>query len=406
MPASDPVPAAQPLAGIRVLDIATFIAAPFAASMMSEFGAEVIKIEQPGSGDPLRKFGTPSDRGDTFCWLSEARNKKSVTLDLRKRQGADLFRRLVADADVVCENFRPGTLEGWGLGYDALAAINPRLVMLRISGYGQDGPYRNRPGFARIAHAFGGLAHLTGMPGGPPLTPGSTSLADYVSGLYGALGVLLALRSRDTTGRGQSIDLALYEPILRMLDDLAPAYAALGIVRDRLGLGTSNACPHGHFETADGAWVAIACTNDKMFERLAQLMGRPDLARPETYGTAARRIADNKMIDGLVSAWVGGQPREQVLERCVAGEVPCALVSTIADIFADPHCAARGNLQSINDATIGAVVVPSPLPRLSETPGQVSGLGPTLGNANDEILGGLLGLGAEEIMALRREGVI
>lgn len=373
---------------------------------MSEFGAEVIKVEQPGKGDPLRNFGTHSARGDTYCWLSEARNKKSVTLDLRKPEGAELFRRLVADADVLCENFRPGTLERWGLSLESLQALNPRLVVLRISGYGQTGPYRDRPGFARIAHAFGGLAHLTGMPGGPPLTPGSTSLADYISGLYGLVGVMMALRERERSGLGQAVDLALYEPVLRLLDELAPAYASEGVTRGRLGLGTSNACPHGHFQTAEGQWVAIACTSDKMWTRLAGLMQRSDLAQPETYATAVRRIADNSFIDGLVAAWVGQHSRDAVIAACVKGEVPCAAVNTIEDIFADPHYRARENLVSLLDAVAGEVVVPASFPRLSETPGRVASPGPALGSANEEVFGGMLGLDEAALSALREKGVI
>ena len=223
-------PEKLPLHGVRVIDLATFIAGPFTAAILSEFGAEVIKVEQPGLGDPLRKFGSPSARGDGYTWLSEQRNKKSVTLDLRQPDGAALFKRLVAEADILCENFRPGTMEKWGLGPDELKAVNPGLVLVRISGYGQTGPYKDRPGFARIAHAFGGLTHLTGVPDGPPLTPGSTSLADYISGLYGAVGALLALRSREEAG-GQVIDIALYESIFRVLDEMAPLYAATGFVR-------------------------------------------------------------------------------------------------------------------------------------------------------------------------------
>ena len=231
-----------PLSGVRVLDVATFIAAPYCTAILGEFGAEVIKVEQPGSGDPFRRFGTPTGRADsTLAWLSEGRNKRSVTLNLRHREGADLFRRLVAKSDVVCENFRPGTLEKWGVGWETLSARNPGLIMLRISGYGQTGPYKDRPGFARIAHAVGGLSNLAGMPGETPVTPGSTSLADYMSGLYGAVGVLLALRHRDRTGRGQYIDIGLYEAVFRMLDEMAPVYGRTGKVRDREGAGTANA---------------------------------------------------------------------------------------------------------------------------------------------------------------------
>jgi crotonobetainyl-CoA:carnitine CoA-transferase CaiB-like acyl-CoA transferase len=280
----------EALAGIRVLDIATFIAAPFCGTVLADFGAEVIKIELPDEGDPLRRFGTPSDCGDTYVWLSEARNKKSVTLDLRSKEGAELFRELVRHADVVLENFRPGTLEKWGLGFDALSAVNPKIIMLRVSGYGQDGPYRNKPGFARIAHGFSGLAHLAGEAGRPPVMPGSTSLADYISGLWGAIGVLMALRHAEATGQGQIIDIGLYESVFRLLDEIAPVYAKTGFIRERMGGDTVNVVPHSHYETADGRWVALACSSDKMFDRLAQAMGRPDLAHDDLYATMAARL--------------------------------------------------------------------------------------------------------------------
>jgi crotonobetainyl-CoA:carnitine CoA-transferase CaiB-like acyl-CoA transferase len=228
-----------PLAGVRVLDIATFIAAPYCATILGEFGAEVIKVEQPKTGDPFRRFGTPTEREDsTLAWLSEARNKKSITLDLRAPEGAALFTRLAAVSDVICENFRPGTLERWGLGWERLKAVNPDLIMLRVTGYGQTGPYRDRPGFARIAHAVGGLANLAGMPGETPVTPGSTSLGDYLAGLYGTVGVLVGLLNRRNGGDGQFIDIGLYEAVFRVLDELAPAYGSAGIVREREGAGT------------------------------------------------------------------------------------------------------------------------------------------------------------------------
>ncbi|MDB5661160.1 MAG: carnitine dehydratase [Cypionkella sp.] len=368
-----------PLDGIRVLDLATFIAAPLSATILSEFGAEVIKIEQPLTGDPLRRFGTPSAEGaDTFCWLSEARNKRSLTLDLRVPEGAAILKELVAQSDVVCENFRPGTLEKWGLGYEDLKVIKPDIIMLRVSGYGQDGPNRNRPGFARIAHAFGGLAHLTGEDGGPPLTPGSTSLADYVTGVYGAVGLLLALRARDQDGVGQYIDLALYEPVLRILDDMVPAYAAFGTVRGPQGRGTSNACPHGQFRTKDG-WVAIACTNDRMFARLAEAMGHPDLATPERFGAVAVRLAHSAEVDAMVQTWTLAMTSADLVEWCAARDVPCAQVNTVADICADPHIAARQNLIQLPHEGLGQILVPNVLPRLSATPGSVRSAGPALG---------------------------
>lgn len=380
----------KPLSGIRVLDLATFIAAPFAASIMGEFGAEVIKIEHPEGGDPMRCFGTPTDQPDmTLAWLSEARNKHSVTLDLKSQAGAATFKELVRRSDVVAENFRPGTLEKWGLGWDVLSEINPSLVLLRISGYGQDGPYRERPGFARIAHAVGGLTHLAGLPGGPPVTPGSTSLADYVSGLFGAVGVLMALRVAEQTGHGQVIDVALYEAIFRVLDEIAPLYDKFGVVREPEGLSTRNACPHGHFACADGKWVAIACTSDRMWDRLARnVLKRPDLA--DSHPHTADRLHDRELIDGVVERFARSLVITDVVNRCIEGDVPCAPINTIADIFDDPHFAARGTLARVADAVLGELVVPNVVPKLSQTPGEIDSLGPPLGDWNQHVVDRLL----------------
>ena len=399
------MPDSAPLAGIRVLDAGTFIAAPFAATVLSEFGAEVIKIENPKNGDPWRNYGTPTNRdGDTLAWLSEARNRSSLPLDLRQPQGAEIFRALVEHSDVVCENFRPGTLEKWGLGWDELSARNPGLILLRVSGFGQTGPYRSRPGFARIAQAFGGLTHLAGMPDGPPVTPGSTSLADYTSGLYGAIGVLLALRERDQSGRGQVVDVALYESIFRLLDELAPAYAATGTVRDREGTGTALACPHGHFPTADDRWVAIACTSDRMFERLTMVMQRPDLL--ERFRYAPDRLDHRLEVEQAVTDFTSSRQRDELLRVCEAGEVPCGPINTIADIFDDPQVAARGNLQTLHDAEAGDVVVPGVIPSLSRTPGAITSLGPAKAAGATRILTELLDLSGDQIAELRDSGVI
>lgn len=405
--AKTPSDLAQPLAGVRVLDLANFLAGPFCASTLGEFGADVIKIEQPRTGDPLRKYGTPATlSGDTLVWLSETRNKRCITLDLRQPRGAELFRRLAKESHVVVENFRPGTLEAWGVGYDTLAAINPGLVMVRISGYGQTGPKRNDPGFARIAHAFCGLSNLVGTPDGPPLMPGSTSLADYASGLYGALGVLLALRVRERTGQGQFIDIGLYEPMFRLLDELAPAYAYNGTVRGRMGADTVNAVPHSHYPTQDGKWVAIAATSDKMFERLAQAMGRPELAQPDALGRVAQRVKRREEVNGMVADWTRRFPRDEVLKRCKEGDVPCGPIYDIAEIFADPQFAARGNLLTVRDARFGKITIPAPVPRLSKTPARIDQLGPELGSSNGAVYGELLGLGVAEIADLHKAGVI
>ena len=401
------ISAVPPLAGVRVLDIATFVAAPYCATILSEFGAEVIKVEEPRSGDPFRRFGTPTERADsTLAWLSEARNKTSITLDLRSAEGASLFKRLVEASDIVCENFRPGTLESWGLGWNELSAVNPRLILLRVTGYGQTGPYKDRPGFARIAHAVGGLSGLAGMPDGPPVTPGSTSLGDYLAGLYGAVGALVALTHVRAGGPGQVIDIGLYEAVFRVLDELAPAYARNGIVREREGIGTRNACPHGHFPTKDGKWVAIACTTDKMFARLARAMRRPELAAADAYGLQPRRLAARETVDRLVAAWTGSLARVEVMARCLAEEVPAGPLNSIDDIFADPQFRARDDLVTVLDAELGEVVVPGVIPKLSATPGRITSLGPPLGIGNEAVYRSLLGLNEAELRRLTEQGVI
>lgn len=397
-----------PLQGIRVIDIATVIAAPYCATVLGEFGADVLKLEHPEGGDALRRFGTPSKRGDTLTWLSEGRNKRSMTIDLRTPEGAEVFKKLVAQTDVLCENFRTGTLERWGLGWEVLRKVNPRLVMLRVTGYGQTGPYKDRPGFARVAHAMGGIAYLAGMPKGTPVTPGSTTLGDYMTGLYGCFGVLMALRHRDRTGEGQCIDAALYESIFRCTEELAPVYGMYGTVRERAGSSHNDfAVPHGHFSTRDGKWVAISCATDMLFARLAQAMGRPDLAQPHTYGEQAQRLVHKHDVNEIVRDWCGSLTREEVLQRCYATDTPAGPLNTIADIFGDRQFHARRNMVAIDAPDTGEqIIVPTPVPRLSETPGSIRSLGPKLGEHTEEVLRGLLGMGDAEIAALRAKKAI
>nr|WP_119024697.1 CoA transferase [Burkholderia sp. PAMC 26561] len=396
----------MPMQGIRVIDAATFLAAPFASTLLGEFGAEVIKVELPDVGDPCRRLGNASASGDSFAWLTEARNKKSVTLDLRKPEGADLFKRLVAESDVVCENFQTGTLESWGLGYEDLKAINPRIIMLRITGYGQTGPYAGRPCFGRIANAFSGLSFLAGDPDGPPVTPGSATLADYGSGLFGAIGVLLALRARDITGEGQVVDVALYESMFRILDELVPAYGAKKIIRQRMGAATAIVVPHSHYPTRDGRWVAIACTTDKLFERLAVLMLQPELATPERYATMAQRLADRDEVDRIVTAWTRSGTLKEVIDACDKAQVPCGPVYAIDEIFDDPHYQQRGNLLTVKDDRVGELTMANVVPRLCGTPGQVNWLGPVLSEHTDSVLNSLLGIGAARLAELRALNVI
>jgi crotonobetainyl-CoA:carnitine CoA-transferase CaiB-like acyl-CoA transferase len=393
------------LNGIRVLDLGTFIAGPHCATILGEFGAEVIKVEPPTTGDSLRRLGTNTECGDTLVWLSEARNKKCVTLNLGTERGRQLLRELVAKCDIIVENFRPGTLEKWGLSYDELKKLNRGAILVRISAYGQDGPMRSQPGFARIAHAFSGLSYLAGLPGGLPVVPGSTSLADYMSGMYGAIGALVALQARQTTGEGQCVDLALYESVFRALDEIAPAFQKFGYVRERMGADAVNVCPHSHYETQDGKWIAIACTSDAMFARLAEAMEQPELASHEQYGPKDLRLAARDEVNAVVAKWVASLDLETVLARCTNSDVPASLLYSIADIFEDPQYRARGNIK-VTDSRIGELAVPDVIPRLSQTPGQIHWLGEGLGARSDEVFASVLGLNETEIARLRDEGVI
>ena len=396
----------RPLDGLKIIDVSSFLAGPFCSTQLAEFGAEVIKLELPKVGDALRKFGSLTPSGDSLNWLSESRNKKSATLDLRKPEGAELLKALVKESDVFVENFQPGTLERWGLGWDVMKEVNPRLIMVRISGYGQTGPYSGRPGFGRIANAFGGLSYLAGYPDRPPVTPGSATIADYMAGLYGAFGALLALQALAKTGRGQVIDIGLYEPIFRILDELAPSYHMNGYVRERMGPGTVNVVPHSHYPTSDGRWVAIACTTDKIFERLAEAMRVPELGGNGKWGTIAQREAERAQVDEYVGAWSAKHTRDEVLKVCELHQVPCGSVFAIDEIFQDPQYKARENILYFKDKRVGEYAISNVVPRLTDTPGRVDRLGPAMGEHNDEVFRERLGLSPERIAELTRAGVI
>jgi succinyl-CoA:(S)-malate CoA-transferase subunit A len=405
--ATDTPPTPLPLAGVRVLDVGNFLAGPYAASILGEFGAEVLKIEHPLAGDPMRRFGTASPRDDaTLKWLSEGRNRKSVTLDIRQPEGVELFLRLVERSDILVENFRPGTMDEWGMGWDRVHARNPKLVMLRVSGYGQTGPYRRRSGFAHIAQSFGGLNYLCGFHGESPVLPGTVPLGDYIASLFGAVGILVALRHREQTGRGQMIDLGIYEAVFRVLEEMASVYEASGKIREREGAGSFVAVPHGHFRTADGKWIAIACTTDKMFERLSVAMAQPHLASSNLYGDQRKRLAARDTVNQIVIEWVASLSRDEVVQRCLDEEVPVGKVNSIADIFEDEQYAARENLARIVDPGAGEIVVPGVIPRLSATPGRITNLGPTLGDSTDAVMRDLLGLAAAEIARLKQQRII
>mgnify|MGYP005850462357 CR=1 FL=1 len=395
----------RPLDGVRVIDLSTVLAGPHCATLLGEFGADVIKVELPGVGDSLRKFW-PQYHGTALIWRVEARNKRCITLDMRKSKGQEIIRKLVKLSDVVVENFRPGTLERWNLGYEQLKEVNPGLIMVRVSGYGQFGPYKDKPGFGRIAAAYGGLSYLAGYPDRPPVIPGTASIPDYLTGVYGALGALMALRYRDRTGQGQFVDIALYEPVLRILEEVPAAFHKMGIVRERLGTGAMNAVPHNHYTTRDGRYVAIACTNDTMFRRLAAAMGRDDLADDPRFNSNAQRIAHREETDALVQEWVGSHDASEVIEALEKNEVPVTLIYSVADMFQDPQYQARENIISVEDPVDGEIKMCSVVPRLSLTPGRVESTGPEMGAHNIEVYRDLLGYSEEELAQMKSEGVI
>ncbi len=395
-----------PMAGVRVLDLATMLAGPFCATILGEFGAEVIKVELPGKPGSSRSFGTTGAEGASFIWLSEQRNKKSITLDLRTDAGRELIMKLIADTDIVVENFMPGTLERWGLGFEEMKKVNPDVILVRVTAYGQTGPYNDRPGFARIAHAFAGLSYLAGEPDGRPVMPGSTSLGDYITGLYGALGALLAYTARNKYGIGQFVDIGLYEGVFRMLDEMISVYAKNGFVRERLGADTVNIVPHSHYETKDNKWIALACTNDTMWERMVKAMGQPELLAPDRFLKMSQRLAARDEVNGIVAAFCKTMPRDELIEHCLGFEVPIGPIYNVADIHKDPQYLARKNFIEWDEPRTGKITIPNVIPKLSETPGEIRSLGPDVGQHNDEIYRVRLGLSEAEMQKLKDSKVI
>ncbi|WP_088159045.1 CaiB/BaiF CoA transferase family protein [Achromobacter xylosoxidans] len=393
----------KPLSGIRVLELGQLIAGPFAAKMLGEFGAEVIKIEPPGKGDPLRNWRLIHD-GTSVWWQVQSRNKKSVSLDLRKPEAQDLIRALIKDIDVVVENFKPGTMEGWGLGWEELRAINPRLVMLRVSGYGQTGPYRDLPGFGAIGEAMGGLRHLSGEPERTPVRVG-VSIGDSLSALHGVIGILLALRARDQNGTGQMIDVALYESVFNMMESLLPEYSVFGEIRQPAGSSLPGIAPSNAYRCQDNKYVLIAGNGDSIFKRLMGVIGRPDLAEAPELANNAGRVRHVVMLDDAISQWTGQHPLDLVLERLNDGQIPAGKIYDVADIAADPHYRARGMILDGALADGTPVQVPGIVPKLSATPGEVRSPAPALGQDTDEVLAGL-GIGEAQRQDWRARGII
>jgi crotonobetainyl-CoA:carnitine CoA-transferase CaiB-like acyl-CoA transferase len=392
-----------PLDGIRVVEAATLFAAPLAGMFLGDYGADVIKIEHPRRVDPARGHG-PSKDGAGLWFKALGRNKRLVTLDLSKPDGRDLFLRLAGTADVVLENFRPGTLERWGLGPDELSAENPRLVLARVSGFGQTGPYASRPGFGTLAEAISGFAALNGEPDGPPLLP-PLALADGVAALATAFAIMVALRAREQTGRGQVVDTSLIEPLMTLLGPQVTAFDLLGELQPRTGNRSSHNAPRNVYRTADGSWVAVSASAGSIAERVLRLVGRPDLAEQPWFATGSGRVAHVDEIDDAVAAWIAARPRDEVMGAFEAAEAAIAPVYDARDILADPHLAAIDALVTVDDEELGPIKMTNVISRLSETPGEIRSAGGRHG-ADTGAVFAELGVPPEELARLRAEGVV
>ncbi|PPE68527.1 CoA transferase [Caldimonas thermodepolymerans] len=394
--------AAGPLQGLKVLELGQLIAGPFAAKTLADFGADVIKIEPPGSGDPLRQWRLLHN-GTSVWWQVQSRNKKSVTLDLRQPEAREIVRRLADEADILIENFKPGVMENWGLGYEALSRSNPGLIMLRISGYGQTGPYKDRPGFGVVAEAMGGLRHLTAEPGRVPVRVG-VSIGDTLASLHGVIGVLMALHHRHRTGRGQVVDVALYEAVFNCMESLLPEYSAFGVVREPAGSALPGIAPSNAYPCRDG-WVLVAGNGDSIFKRLMHAIGRDDLGQDPQLATNVGRVARVEEIDAAIGAWTRERGVTEVLEALAAAQVPAGRIYTARDIAEDPHYRARDMILPVRTHDGLTVEVPGIVPRLSETPGGIRRRAPVLGEDTDAVLKEA-GLTEAQIAQLRERGVI
>lgn len=397
-----------PLAGVRVLEFGTLIAGPFCSRILAEFGAEVIKIEAPGEGDPLRKWRKlyPTEDGDTsLWWFVQARNKQSVTLNLKHPRGVEIALQLAAQADIVVENFRPGVMEKLGLGWEVLSAQNPGLVMVRLSGFGQTGPLAKQPGFGAIGESMGGLRYITGFPDRPPVKTG-ISIGDSIAALWGALGALMALRHREVNGgAGQVVDVALYEAVFAMMESLVPEFDVFGFIRERTGNVMPGITPSNTHTTRDGKHLIIGANGDAIFKRLMLAIGRPDLAEDPMLASNAGRDARAAEIYGVIDAWVGSHDAGEVLRIAAEAQVPASTIHSVADMFRDPQFLARGMLESAQLPDGKRFHIPGVVPRLSATPGGTRWIGPKLGEHTEAVLS-KLGFNPEVINGLRRDGVI
>jgi formyl-CoA transferase len=396
-------PSLTPLHGLRVVELGQLIAGPFAAKTLADFGADVVKIETPKTGDPLRKWRLLKD-GTSVWWQVQSRNKRSVALDLKEKEAQDIVRQLAKDADVLIENFRPGAMEGWGLGPDDLLAINPRLIMLRISGYGQTGPYRDKPGFGVVAEAMSGLRHLTAEPGRVPVRVG-VSIGDTLASLHGVIGILTALHEREKSGQGQVIDVALYEAVFNCMESLLPEYSAFGAVREAAGSALPGIAPSNAYRCGDDGYVLIAGNGDSIFKRLMHTLGRDDLGNDPALGDNAGRVIRVAEIDAAIGEWTAQLTVAQVLDALDKAAVPAGRIYTVADIAADPHYQAREMIQHVQMDDGTSLAVPGIIPKLSRTPGSHRRNAPTIGQDTDAVLSEI-GLTAAQIQALKDKGIV
>ncbi|HEX4842694.1 MAG TPA: CaiB/BaiF CoA-transferase family protein [Limnobacter sp.] len=395
-------PPQGPLAGLRVLELGTLIAGPFASRMLGEFGAEIIKVETPGSGDPIRTWRVMHE-GNSLWWAVQARNKKSITLNLKHAEGLKVLRDLLASTDILVENFRPGQLEKWGLGPDELQAINPGLIVVRLSGYGQSGPYKDRPGFGAIAESMGGMRFLSGDVDRPPVRVG-ISIGDSLAGLHAVIGALMALQHRNKTGKGQVVDVALYESVFNMMESLLPEYDFAGVVRKRSGASLPGIVPSNTYTCQCGGYIVIGGNGDAIFKRLMQAIGRSDFANNPEMASNDGRVRHTELIDTTIAAWCAQRPIDDALAVLQAADVPASKIYSIEDIVRDPQFAAR-NMIETHAFGEGTLKVPGIVPKLSETPGQTRWLGPALGEHTDAVLQAL-GYSLEAIANLRQQGAI
>jgi len=393
---------ALPLAGVKVVELGQLLAGPFAGTLLAYFGAEVIKVEPPG-GDPIRGWRTLDDTGTSFWWRSLGRNKRSVTLDLKSDAGRELAARLIDDSDVLIENFRPGTLEGWGLGPDRFKESNPGLIYTRISGYGQDGPYADKPGYASVCEGIGGLRYVNGFPGERPVRP-NLSLGDTVAGLHAALGIALALLERHGSQQGQVVDVALFESVFNLLEAVIPEFDGAGEIRQPAGSTVTGIVPTNTYRCADGKYVIIGGNGDSIFKRLMVTAGRPDLAEDPRLAKNPGRVANEAEIDGAIEAWCATLPSPEVLEKLEANRVPCGPIYSAADMMADPHFQARGLFQQV-EINGAPLKIPAILPRLGGTPGGTRWPGGDAGGDTEAVARGELGLSEEEFQRLKAQGV-